>query len=45
MAIRICLFPGYLDVLEGCVHESTVAALVAVLGAAVNQVLLGEGGQ
>merc|ERR1719206_1384901 len=34
-----------LDVLEGGVHEPTVAALVAVLAAAVDQVLLGEADQ
>ena len=32
--------PVVLDVLEGGVHESTVAALVAVLAAAVYKVLL-----
>lgn len=31
-----------LDVLEGKVHESTVAAVVAEPGGAVDQVLLGE---
>lgn len=30
------------DVLEGVVHQTTVAALVALLGGAVNKVLLGE---
>ena len=34
-----------LDVLEGGVHESTVAPLVAVLATAVDQVLLGEADQ
>ena len=34
-----------LDVLKGVVHEATVAAVVAVRGAAVDQVLLGEAHQ
>ena len=34
-----------LDVLEGVVHQSSVAAIVAVLPAAVDQVLLGEADQ
>ena len=31
-----------LDVLESLIHETTVAALITILAAAVNQVLLAE---
>merc|ERR1719347_1183518 len=47
--VRIALLsinaPVILNVLESCVHESAVAALVTVLGATVYQVLLRETGQ
>ena len=36
---------AYLDVLEGIVHETSVASLVTVGPAAVNQVLLGQAHQ